>query len=438
MRLKTLLPLSLLVVGALVFLAWRMAPPSPMVDFTSEEITRILQLSPLPPVPEDPSNGQADNPQAADLGRRLFFHKGLSPGAQFSCATCHQPEKGWSNGQQFGQGVGTTRRHVPTLWNVAYNRWFFWDGRADTLWAQALRPIEDPLEMGSDRLWVAHAVGEDIDLRKGYQQVFGPLPDLSDANRFPARGRPVPGQPSHPLQQAWQSMSPQDQTAVNQVFANVGKAIAAFERRIVTREAPFDVFVEGLRERDQTKLDAISESAQRGLKLFIGRGQCRLCHNGPNFSDSEFHNLRLPQNPSRPLDNGRYGGIEVVRDDTFNAAGPYSDDPGVEKVSYLDQFGDTWGQFKTPTLRNVALTAPYTHEGIFPSLEDVIHFYSTFENAAPMGHHDETFLVPLRLSEQEKQDLIAFLQSLTQFPPRAEIPGGMPAQRPAAEMAARE
>lgn len=382
-------------------------------EFTPEEVRLILLHSPLPALPPDPTNRVADEPAAARLGQKAFFDTRLSADGRIACATCHDPARGWSNGKRNGEGLGATSRHVPALWNVAYNRWYFWDGRADSLWAQALQPIEAAQEMGGDRLGIAHTLVAAPDLRQAYEAVFGLLPDLS---RLPPRGKPVPGDPGHPLAAAWRSVPRGRQIEVNRVFTNLGKALAAYERRIVSRNAPFDVFAAGLREGNREKTNALSPVAKRGLKLFVGKGNCILCHSGPNFTDGEFHNLRLPEDTSEPPDSGRYEGTEKLLGDEFNSIGRYSDDPRQKKTKFLAARAESWGQFKTPSLRNVAQTAPYTHDGVFASLEEVVNFYSTLKDAAPIGHHDESILKPVRFTEGESRDLIAFLVSLNGEP----------------------
>ena len=312
-------------------------------------------------------------PAAARLGQYLFYDTRFSANGQVACATCHPAGNAWADGKPLSQGIGTARRHAPTLWNTAFNRWFFWDGHADSHWAQALKPLEDPVEQGGSRLQFLHIVATDVALRAAYERIFGALPDVSDAQRFPVAARPIPTAPDDPHHVAWQSMTADDQDAVNLFYANLGKAIAAFQRRLISRDASFDRFVEGLRTGDAAQLSSLSLSAQRGLRMFVGSGRCRECHAGPNFTDGEFHSIGLvPLNGSSP-DVGRFGGIAAVRADVFNGLGPYSDDHSASDrpVAFLAPRPDTQGQFKVPTLRNVAHTAPYMHDGRFASLRDV-------------------------------------------------------------------
>ncbi len=395
------------------------APPAgaQIVSFTQDELRRIRRHSPLEPAPRDTTNRAANHPVAAHLGRFLFYDTGLSSNGSVSCATCHNPKRGFADGKPLAEALGRVNRHSPSLWNVVYNRWYYWDGRADSLWAQAMGPIENPAEMGFSRVEVAHYLNQDARLRNTYVAVFGPLPDLSDEKRFPETGRPIPDHPQHPHHVAWSSMKSEDQATINRVFTNVCKAIAAYESLLISRHSAFDVFVEGLEDGDAEKLRALSTSAQRGLKLFVGKANCRLCHGGPNFTDGEFHDTRVsPLNGGRPRDAGRLKGARKVLMNPFNAAGEYSDDRSSRtrsKLEFLANPPENWGRFKTPSLRNVALSPPYMHQGQFATLGRVLLHYSTMEGALPPGHHREVILKPLNLAPGEIDDLLAFLQSLT-------------------------
>jgi len=417
----------------LLLLAIVQAAPSPgrerdprvlvgTVDFGREEVERILELS-LPPPPDDPTNAVYGDEAAARLGQALFFDRRLSSTGTIACATCHVPERGWSDGKALAEGQVTLTRHTMTLWNAAYNRWFFWDGRRDSLWAQALTPLEDAREHAFSRLELAHLLADDPGYRRAYEDVFGELPPLADRERFPPAGRPVDGDPDHPHAAAWNAMRIGDQQAVERVFANAGKAIAAFERRIVSRDSPFDRWVAGLREGDPVAQDALGDPARRGLALFLGKARCHLCHDGALFSDREFHNDRIPPlEGGLETDPGRLAGIEAVRSDPFNGVGGYSDAPdgsARDKLAYLVRDAHNRNEFKTPSLRNVAVTAPYMHNGRFATLEEVIGFYSTLEGALPRAKSRDRLLVALDLTDAERADLLAFLESLTdtELPP---------------------
>ena len=436
---------STLMLASLVFaclaISEAQSGPSPalndQVTFDESELTRILQHA-LAPLPPDSTNRYSDDPAAAHFGQYLFFEKRFSPGA-ISCAACHDPALDFTDGNQLAKGVGQMHRHTPSLWNVAHNRWFFWDGRADTLWAQALDPVEKEVEFGSSRSRVAHVIHDDANMRRAYEMIFGSMPKLNNDRRFPVDARPVPDNPTHPDAIAWATMSPDDQKAVNQIYVNFGKAIAAYERKIVTEpKSPFDVFVEGIKTSDPAKRDALSPSAKRGLKLFIGEGNCRLCHTGPNFTDGEFHNTGAPPLAGVPQDGGRFEGASKVAKNPFAATDVYSDDregPSARKLKFMARTPETWGQFKTPSLRNVARTAPYMHQGQFATLREVIEFYSTRKGAVQIGHHQETILVPLNLTPQQIEDLEAFLESLSgpRIAPELSVPPSSPHPSDAAD-----
>jgi cytochrome c peroxidase len=407
-----------------------LAAPSTQAQSTSSagpalsesELRAILRLSPLPPLPPDWSNAYADDPRAAHLGRRLFFDVRLSAAGTSSCATCHDPTHAWTDGRRTNDPGARFPRNVPSLRNTAYNRWYYWDGRADSAWAQALGPMEHERELGSDRLALLHLIRGDASLQAEYAAVFGPLPaGVQDPLRFPPHARPVPDQPENPLQQAWRAMSDSDRRAANVVFSNLGKAIAAFERTILMRETPFDRFVARLRQGDGAAANELSPSALRGLRLFIGRGQCILCHSGPSFTDGEFHDVGIALGRNHRVDPGRHRGVLTLVKSPFTRMGEYADvNASDAPVRFLTAQTSQLGQFKTPTLRGVAQTAPYMHDGRFDSLEQVLDFYSTRKGASPLGHPTR-LLQPLNLDAGEIDDVVAFLHSLSAIDPEASL-----------------
>jgi cytochrome c peroxidase len=392
-------------------------PLPELAGFTPDEVRALLALSPLPDPPPDPTNAVYADPRAARLGRFVFFDARFSGSGDVSCATCHAPPEHWGDGKRLAEGAGRMDRHAMTLWNVAYQRWLFWDGRADSLWAQALQPLEDPREHATSRLFVVHQVHADPDLRRAYEELFGPLPPLDNGLRFPPEGRPVADDPDHPHAVAWAAMAPADRDAVDRAFANLGKSIAAFERLLVSRDAPFDRFVAAAREGDLYGQLALNEPAREGARLFVGKARCVLCHSGPNFSDREFHDNRVaPMHGGTRVDPGRYGAIPKVQADPFNGLGAFSDAPDQaarDEIGYLLRAGHTWSEFRTPSLRNVVLTAPYMHQGQLADLDAVIAHYDTLENAVPSHHQGERTLIPLDLTAEERACLREFLESLT-------------------------
>lgn len=385
------------------------------IEFDAIARARIARLSPLGAPPADPTNAFADDPRAAVLGHRLFFDTQLGGDSKISCAHCHDPERAFSDGKTLAEGVGRATRNAPGLINVAHQRWFFWDGRADSLWAQALQPIENPVEMAGDRVAVVHRLAADETLRREYEAIFGALPAREG---WPRHARPDPK--GGALDAAWSSMREADRERVDRVFANVGKALAAYQRKLVGGTSAFDRFARGLAQGDAAAIASLEPAAQRGLALFLGKGNCRTCHSGPLLSDGEFHDLQLrPFGGGERVDPARLAAIDLVLADPFNALGPHSDDRGPnasEHLRFLARGSELWGAIRTPTLRNVARTAPYMDQGQLPDLRAVLRFYSTREGAAPAGHHQESVLKPLELSDAEIADLEAFLLSLTDEP----------------------
>ncbi len=396
------------------------------VLYSADELAAIYRRSPLEELPSDPTDRVADSASAAALGQFLFFDRGLSANGEIACASCHQPARGFSDGRALAKGLAGGIRNTPTLLNVAYNHWFFWDGRADFLWSQALQPLEGRREEGGDRLYITHRVAADAALSAAYQRVFGPLPPLANAARFPAHARPD-RDPQSPIGRAWESMAPADRTEVNRVFSNLGKAIEAYERKLVSGVSPFDTYVDGLRTGDPEKQAALSPAASRGLKLFVGAANCAACHTGPALSDGEFHNLGLPLLPGEAPDRGRAGGMAPLRANIFNAAGPFSDEPTgtvARRLEFLPPPQSQLGAFKTPTLRNVALTAPYMHDGRFATLAAVLEFYAQGKAASRgrlIGAREATLNLVPHLSAAESADLVAFLVALTGAPPPAAL-----------------
>lgn len=395
-------------------------------QFSAREMQLIAGLTPLGPPPGDETNAYVDDPRAAQLGQFLFFDTRLSANQEVSCATCHQPSHGFSAPTRLGDGLGKTPRHTPSLLNTAYHPWFDWDGRVDSIWAQAFGPLESPVEMGFSRTQLAHLMAEDAELRQAYEALFGAMPDLSDPARFPAVAHPTPQTPHAPAHIAWQKMQPEDQDTVNRIASNTTKAIAAYVTRLVQGDAPFDRFVAQLNAQGESTTDEeiLSPEAQRGLKLFVGKAGCIRCHVGPNFSDDSFHNLGLgPRDWLEPANPGRYKGVQQIKQNIFNSAGVYSDSRDGKKskwLYYLHQTSEDHGQFKTPTLRNIALTPPYMHGGHFETLKEVVHFYSLLNEQVQIGHRED-MLIPLGLTDAEEDDVVAFLKSLTGEPLAPEL-----------------
>lgn len=375
-------------------------------EFSEEEKRLIgqLRLSELGPLPPEPTNRVANDPAAAALGASLFFDVGMSRNGTVACATCHQVDRQFQDDLPLARGIGVTDRRTMPLANVAHGPWFFWDGRKDSLWAQALGPLEDAREHGGNRTAYARFVVEHYGER--YERIFGPLPELSG---LPANASPLG---TTEERAAWTAIDEKRREEIDAVFANIGKAIAAFERTIVHEETRFDRFAEAVVAGHKPGDDAIFSALEiEGLKLFIGKANCITCHNGPRFTDDFFHNTGVPSVPGLPEDRGRAQAFERLLADPFNCLGPHSD-AGPEACDELRFMARNEHEmvraYKTPSLRGAASRPPYMHAGQFATLEEVITHYSTAPDA-PAGTSE---LEDVVLTDRGRMALIAFLKTL--------------------------
>jgi len=375
--------------------------------WSEEEMAMLgsLWIGSLPPQPTDPSNAYSDLPKAAALGHKLFFDTRFSSNGQVACAICHVPNRQFQDGTPLAHGLGTTNRRTMTVVGTAYSPWLFWDGRKDSQWAQALGPLENPVEHGGNRTQYAHLIARYY--REEYESLFGPLPDLSG---LPGTAGPVEDAQTRA---AWQAMTPEQQQAVTRIYVNMGKAIAAYERQLMPGPARFDAFAQALLVKDRKAQRSILNADElAGLRLFIGRANCAQCHTSPLFTDNYFHNTGVPAAAGLPEDTGRAKGAQQVLTDEFNCLSAYSDAAPEDcaELSFMVAEGEELvRQFKSPSLRNVAGRGPFMHVGQFASLEEVLRHYNTAP-AAPAGHSE---LHPLELTDVEQQQIIAFLKTLS-------------------------
>lgn len=389
--------------------------------WSAEEMAVLasLSLKRLPPLPVDPSNAAERLPAAIELGQRLFNDARFSSNGAVSCASCHDPQKQFQDGLPVGQGVGTGLRRAMPIVGAGYSPWLFWDGRKDSLWAQALGPLEDAVEHGGNRTRYAHLVAEHY--RKDYEALFNPLPRLD--------GLPRDAGPkgSAAEKAAWDAMDIRRREEVSRVFANIGKAIAAYEKSLQHEPSRLDRYVDAVVSGDRAAQGTLRANEVRGLRLFIGKGQCVTCHNGPLLTDQQFHNTGVPpREPARP-DRGRADATAKVRGDEFNCLGPFSDahSKQCQELRFMvDDDPALIGGFKTPGLRGVAQRAPYMHAGQLATLEQVVRHYVAAPHAA-VGHselthrhagggtakHDER--APIELTDAEVTDLVRFLGTLS-------------------------
>lgn len=388
------------------------------------------KLGPLPDSRSvDPTNAYSDNEDAAKLGLRFFFDPAFSAKGDVSCATCHDSKTGFQDarGNRTSEGAGGfTERHASTIINVAFGDAHsnsegtlqFWDGRVDSLWSQALAPPENATEMGTTRGQVVLSIIQRY--RADYEAVFGPLPaDLFDSGGQPAfTAAALPGTPE------WTALSPAVQDAITRAYVNFGKAIAAYEAQVTCGESRFDAFwreiAAGARDSglltDQEKLGLLLFVRQTG-RFDRGYGRCIQCHSGPNFTDWKFHNLKIDQTnlgaPLPPTDEGLAGGVSKLAASEFHCASQWSDEPNKEICAY-NTLGpatpEMVGQFKTPGLRCVSMTAPYMHTGSFETLSDVIDHYA--KGGDMHGFVGSGNIDALALTAEERKALVAFLKAL--------------------------
>jgi cytochrome c peroxidase len=350
--------------------------------WTPEQVDQLrsLSLAELEPLPADPSNRVADDARAVAFGQRLFFDTRLSSNGKVSCATCHIPNREFQDDKPLANGVGTTGRRTMPIAGTAYAPFLFWDGRKDSLWSQALGPLESPVEHGGSREQYARVVAANY--RAEYEQLFGPLPDLTQRDGATA------------------------------VFVNMGKSIAAYERRIQYGPSRFDRYVDALVKTGRAPNGVLTADETAGLRLFLGKANCTQCHNGPLFTNNEFHNTGVAAGTAPDPDRGRMAGARGVLGDEFNCKSKWSD-ANPEQCAELDfivtDAHELERAFKVPSLRNVADRAPYMHAGQLATLDDVVAHYNAAP-AAPAGH---TELKPLQLNANEVRQLTAFLRTLS-------------------------
>ena len=369
------------------------------------ETLRSLSLASLGPLPADPSNRFADDARAAALGERLFSDTRLSGNGKVSCSTCHLPQKEFQDGTPLAHGVGTTARRTMPVAGTAHGAWFFWDGRTDSQWSQALGPLESAVEHGGTRTQYAQAIRAHY--RAEYEAVFGKLPSLDG---LPAQAGPVP---DSAWRAAWMRIPAARQGDISRVYANIGKAIAAFERRIEPVPTRFDRYVDAeLAGRAHDSTSSLSADEVAGLKLFVGKANCVNCHNGARLTDDHFHNTGVPASSLvAAIDSGRTVGVRQALAAEFACTSKYSD--AKEDDCAELRFATTEGEelvraYKTPSLRGVADRAPYMHAGQIATLSEVIDHYDRAPKA-PFGHSE---LKPLKLSAKERIQIESFLRTL--------------------------
>jgi cytochrome c peroxidase len=445
-------------------------------DFSPAEWDRVVSLANLGAPELDRSNRYIGDENAIALGHRLYFSPDFSGEARWedtlgrnttsareprgvrmkiSCATCHDPSRAGSDFTStpgnVSEGAGWYDVNGQQSLNAAHYPLLYWNGRSDSLWSQAAAVMESPVSMNGNRVAIVRVVADKH--RGEYQEVFGePLPALA---RLPESGKPgeiggcQSGDATEPFGDVFDCLDESARRPVNRAFSNVAKAIAAYEWELRSGDAPFDRFVNG----DEA---ALSARAIRGLRLFIGGAACLDCHSTPLFSDGRFHNIGIPQRgPGVPTEAdcprgsrhcdcqsqnessgvvgetclpwGYHSGLVKLRNTAFRRDGEYSDDPVAGRATHGRFYEaaeapdpSTRGAWRTPSLRDVALTAPYMHNGIYRTLDEVLWHYDQGGTTEASGRKCAE-LRPLLLSAQDRSDLVEFLQALTGVPARPEL-----------------
>jgi cytochrome c peroxidase len=385
MALARLLAAAAAAVASVAAFAQTAQPPPASSGFSADEIARIVSHGPWPPPPSrDPTNRASGSPDAIALGQRLFADPALSASGTVSCASCHDPARGFTDARPSARGRAALDRNTQGLLDAGDWRWFGWDGGADSLWAATLRPLFSTAEMGTDPPRLAASLRRDAAAMQVLVALFGP--DLDDESLSVA----------------------------------AAKSIAAWVETLRSPRTEFDRLRDALARGDGAQAAHYPAAARRGLRLFVGRGNCALCHVGPSFSNGEFHDVGRPfmAAPGR-VDPGRHAGLRRVRADRYNLLGPFNDErptaPGQERALQTRTVvlqHRNWGEWRTPTLRGLSTTAPYMHDGSLATLHDVVRHYSELD--PDRLHADgESLLQPLGLEAHEIDDLVAFLETLS-------------------------
>jgi len=359
------------------------AAGDPAASLSHAEVARVIEHGPWPPdFSRDPTNRVSGNRDAIDLGRRLFFYPRFSPNGYIACVACHQPDRSFTDNLPRARGLAPVERNAVALQNLRLHRWYGWGGASDSLWMASLRPILDPREIGANAATVASIVQTGDGVACRYKAAFGDEPSAHDAET---------------------------------VLVNVAKALAAYEETLVTGRTPFDDYRDAL-ARGDTPPTSYPVDARRGIKIFFGRGNCHACHKGANFTDDAFRGTAVRTFIGQDVpDAGRIDALRYVRASRYNLSGPYNDDPaktGASAVRDAKFEPLDHARWRTPSLRNVAVTAPYLHNGTAATLYDVVRRYARAPGQWPYID-DERRIRRVDLSPRDVDDLVAFLETLT-------------------------
>lgn len=311
-------------------------------------------LGPIKPAPEPKDN--LPTAEKIELGKKLFFDRRLSGDGTMSCATCHIPDQAFADGQDISMSYPTTKnwRNTPTLINVGFRKFLFYDGRAKSLEEQALFPVMSAFEMNRNLDFVEEVIRGVPEYVADFKKVFNSEPDRK----------------------------------------RIAMALAAFQRGLISKEAPLDRHLKGDKK-------ALSEDARKGLEVFTGKGKCADCHYGASLSDDKFYALNVPENPDYKNDAGIAATRRfVAKISGFKDYRNLNEDPGRYLITKKKK---DWKAFRTPPLREISKTAPYMHNGVFKTLDEIIDFFDRGGGSANKA------LKPLDLSAEEKKHLKTFL-----------------------------
>ena len=344
-----------------------LALPADLPPLRPDELASIGSLGPWPPpAARDASNRVSGRAEAVALGEVLFHSTRLSNVGGLRCASCHEPWRHFTDGRARALGAETGARNTPSLLNVRLQHWFGWDGANDSLWSQSIRPMLDVREMRSDAAHVAQALRDDDTLKRLYALAFGRAPPADD----------------------------------EAALVDAGKALAAYQETLASERTPFDAWRDALVRGDTAAAQRYPLAAQRGLRLFVGRGRCVACHAGPNFSDGEFHrSLIVSTLHDGTRDSGRAHGVEKLLASPFARNGRFDDQTNVARAP-ASQPAEA-GAFRTPGLREVSATAPYMHDGSVANLCNALQPHAALEDRAMPA-----------LTLAERRDVVAFLRTL--------------------------
>lgn len=401
--------MKIFLIVAFAFCASTPAKSASEVDYeTFLSKAAPFALGSLGPVPIDKTNRFFDNVLAQDLGKQLFHDPGLSKSGQISCASCHVTKGVMTPNENHPAGRDRKHRPVMPIIGSAYQSFLFWDGRADSLWSQALEPLEHPQEHDLTRTEVVNYVQENHQSR---------LQELSIESVDAVKNLAASPLGDQAERDTWAALSPDIQTAVNRSFSDIGKVIAAYEASLPIPESKWDQWIKAAQE-SEAHFHSIPDRVVKGFMLFDGKARCSSCHNGPLFSDKDFHNTGLPSVKGLPPDLGKQAAMLDLIKNPFNCLGQYSDADADQCPHLLYQnrtIEHSFGSFRTPSLRGVSKRTKLGHAGQKNSIHDMLRHYISAPDGPYLpliGEIGASELSPLNLTDEEILDLVAFLENI--------------------------